>query len=169
MPKAVLAVLLISLLPVAACAKSPKCSDSGAKTLALNLSKNLLYKNEIYNQSLIEPHSVFSFPANEPFPSDPFNRGILTQIVAHNTPELDVLKKSKDLITKEFVANLESKYKNSKLESIRTSTKDDNIDKCSCEADIVVDGSFRRSIKYTVQKTDDRKLYVEIIWHNINQ
>lgn len=155
MEKILLCFILVCC--VAACSKSaPKCSDNEARQLVLDLSKQIYYKKLFSNTGIIVPLSTAIRDSK-----DEVDNEIMASLVYGHLPKLEIMKKSKNQKVIELIDNFENETKKLKLESIRTQSKDDTIQKCTCEAALTL-GQEKDLVKYSVQKTDDGKLHVEV-------
>jgi hypothetical protein len=110
------------------------CNDSEAKEMALELLKKKL-ENEIREES---------------YSTQPADSSIEASIETGKRVEKEVKNK---------VAKLG--YNNLKLENIITTAKFDTLKKCHCESHIQHETIGRIDFFYSVQLTDDGKIYVE--------
>lgn len=151
-------LLLLALCLTACSQKAPKCSDSDVKKLVLDTSKELVEKKMI--RSMLEKNmNIFMESLNK---NDPDDNKIIAEIIYGRIPKLNDLKASKSSKSAELVKEIEAKCNNMKVESIRTTSKDDIAKKCNCEGDLVVDNEINIPIRYDAQKTDDGKIRVEV-------
>ena len=140
-------LILISII-IVSCNSQPTCDKQEAYDLVLQS-----FKNEVKEQL---ENSYFY---------DNYNYSDISSYANDNGLDLKTLKEQKvDEIkqkAKEYADEILIKT-TFLLENIRTTEISENIKKCNCVADVVVNSEKVETIKYSVQYTTDKKIYVEI-------
>ena len=154
-------ILCCFLMSVTGCAKSPSCSDSAVKKLAIEASILPLTKNN--NVFLPEVMEIMGAT---------FGKDLAT-VTSFTDGDFNALRQSKTPQVVDAMKKIDSRMANASIESIRTDSKDDTAKRCDCEAELVLpfdkdqqDALNRKDItlpiKYSAQFTDDGKIVVNV-------
>ena len=160
----ILSGIVVLMFIVTSCAKAPKCADADVKQLATEISGEIII-NGILGDSTVEIGQKLN-------PDDPYEKELMGKIgyipgsnyfyKGAAKANITDLKKCTSPAIKELLSSLETRSKNIQLDSIRMSSTDDKIKKCSCEADLTFDKTAKLPIKYEAQKTEEGKVRVEV-------
>ena len=156
-----LLILCCLFVSFTGCAKSPKCSDSAVKKLAIEASILPLTKNN--NVFLPEVMEIMGAT---------FGKDLAT-LTSFTEGNFNAVRQSKNPQAIDAMKKIDSRMANASIESVRTVSKDDTAKKCDCEADFVLlfdkdqqDALNRKDItlpiKYSAQFTDDGKIVVKV-------
>ena len=149
-------VFLLLPLVITSCSKAPKCSDNDVVKLATQISQEARFK-AITGRGGIYFNAIGFVLDKE----DPGTTNIINKMMSNNL-SLEELKESKSPKIVELVNELETNINAMELKSIRTSSVDDSLKKCGCEADLILDKDNTIPIKFTAQKTDEGKTRVDV-------
>ena len=139
---------LIALL--SSCTTQPKCTDELAKDIALELAKESLVTEIAYQKCL-----NLNYPLKYFIHVDDLKNNIRKEIrTGQSKSDLytDIISNSKRIVN-----NL-----NPKIQNIRTSNKQEDLRKCTCEAILMLDNGNSADLIYSVQLTEDDETYVEL-------
>jgi hypothetical protein len=145
----------LMLLCITACTKSaPKCSNSEVVEIITKLSIDEIYKNALSRKDI----GMADYLRNGSYR----DKTILNEwMTKGKAPALDSLKESKSSDVVKAAKAIES-ILDIKIGAIKTSSVDDNMQKCNCEAEIVFFDGNKTPIKYTAQRAEDGTIKVEL-------
>jgi predicted class III extradiol MEMO1 family dioxygenase len=159
--KKIVATILVMLcfVSLSACAKAPRCADNQVKKLILDICSKKV--TDDFDAKIIADmdSSHYNLSAvDQKIAKDAYNKYITR---GDKNEILNDIKKCSVPQIKEKIKTFEENRNGLSLESIRIVSTDNNIKKCSCEADLVIDKDNKKQITYNAQKTEDGKLRVE--------
>lgn len=155
-----LLILCCLLVSLTGCAKSPSCSDSAVKKLAIEASILPLTKNNVFLPEVMEIMGAT------------FGKDLAT-LTSFTEGNFNAVRQSKNPQAVDAMKKIDSRMANASIESVRTDSKDDTAKRCDCEAELVLpfdkdqqDALNRKDItlpiKYSAQFTDDGKIVVKV-------
>lgn len=146
MRKIILSILMVLL--ISSCNKQPECSGSDVKNTLFSIVKEEIvkeYENGYFNKKW-DYSSVKDYAKDNNFNVNNF------------------IEEKKIELKKEAKLFAEQKIKETtiELDAVRFLSKEEDLKKCSCTADLIIDRERETKIEYTAQYTEEGKVYVEL-------
>lgn len=146
MRKIILSISMVALM--SSCNKQPECSGSDVKKTLFSIVKEQIikeYENEYFNKN-------WDYSSYRAYAKD--NGLNINDFVEEKKINLKIEAKK---IAKELIDETTLE-----LDGVRFLSKEENLKKCECTADLIVDREKETKINYSAQYTEDGKVYVEL-------
>ena len=143
-------ILIVTIILITSCNNQPECSSAEVKRTLFSIVKEQLvkeYKNTYFNQK-------WDYSSLRAYSKD------------NGLNQEDFLSQKRIELNEEariFAENAVNKTK-LELDAVRLLEKEEELKKCKCVADLVVDREESNKIEYTAQLTEDNKVYVELFY-----
>lgn len=146
MRKIFLSILMIALM--SSCNKQPECSGSDVKNTLFSIVKEEIikeYENGYFNKE-------WDYSSIKDYAKD------------NNLNVNNFIEEKKIELKKEAKLFAEQKLKETSIEldAVRFLSKEEDLKKCRCTADLIIDRERETKIEYTAQYTEEGKVYVEL-------
>ncbi len=172
MKKLILTTLVGCIFILNSCSNQPNCSDSETKEIAFGLTKEI-FLTEFAFQSFVEANPLHDWARgkdmNDPDVKNMFNKvmdlsmtngqGVRSEIkeaINNTTSELKYYEKHIENAKKQFSSL------NPEILNIRISNKEEELKKCTCEAELSLNNGNSVSLLYNVQINEEGETFVEL-------
>ena len=165
--KNIVIAIIASFFMVGCNAGAPECDDGDVKDLVMNIIKQEYYKQmgmkSIDGNNIVMYNGQLVVPIDGDEDDDMAAYKIWQEKYGKKGSEKIIrLQKNSILRSISNTRNAYNNLNNAELRAIRMDSKDEEIKKSSCSAQLDFKNGNIRNISYTAQTTSDNQIYVEV-------